>query len=173
MTDPTTGNDNALDAALRGMPRPAVDAARREAHIAAALGALDETSEVAEHPNVVSLASRRRPRLATLTAVAAAGLIAVGVGIGRVSAPDAPAPANQIKNATLTTTTATSDGPAVPACPTLELGGPAQLVTEFGTYVLVRTGMTKAGETKVGELVVVDTATCSIVTRVDLAPSGG
>ena len=173
MTDPTTGNDDAIDAALRDMPRPVIDAARREAHITAALGVLNETTGVAEHSNVVSLASRRRPRLATLTAVAAAGLLAVGVGIGRVSAPDAPAPANQVKNAALTTTKETSDGPAVPACPALDLGGPAEVVTEFGTYVLVRTDSTNTSGTKVGELVVVDTATCSVVTRVDLAPSGG
>ena len=173
MTDPTTGNDDALDAALRGMPRPAVDAARREAHIAAALGALDGTSGLADQSNVVSLASRRRPRLATLTAVAAAGLLAVGVGIGRVSASDSPAPVNQVKNAALTTVSSKTGDSTVVACPALRLGDPAQVVTEFGTYVLVRTGESNAGGTNVGELVVVDTATCSIVTRLDLAPSGG
>ena len=165
MTDPTTGNDDALDVALRGMPRPAVDPARREAHIAAALGALADTRGPAEQSNVVSLASRRRPRLATLTAVAAAGLLAVGVGIGRVSAPDAPSSTNQVKNAALTPAAGTA---AVTACPDLEFSGTAQVVTEFGTYVLVR-----QGEASAGELLVVDTASCSIVTRIDLAATGG
>lgn len=168
MTDPTTGNDDALDVALRGMPRPAVDPARREAHIAAALGALADTRGPAEQSNVVSLASRRRPRLATLTAVAAAGLLAVGVGIGRVSAPDAPSSTNQVKNAALTTAAPAAGTAAVTACPDLEFSGTAQVVTEFGTYVLVR-----QGEASAGELLVVDTASCSIVTRIDLAATGG
>jgi len=169
MTDPTTGNDDALDAALRGMPRPAVDPARREAHIAAALGVLAEQQGSHEESNVVSLASRRRPRLATLTAVAAAALLAVGVGIGRVSAPDAPS-TNQVKNAALTTTIpASGTGEAtVTACPALEFPDPAQVVTEFGTYVLVR-----QGDTNAGELVVVDTESCSIITRIDIATSEG
>lgn len=170
MSDPTNSPDDALDAALRDMPRPAVDAARRDAHIAAALAALDELPGNADNAsNVVSLASRRRPRLATLTAVAAAGLFVVGLGIGRVSAPDAPTPSNQVKNAAITTQpAAVSSEPAVAACPALEIAGPAQVVTEFGTYVLVR-----RGDIATGELVVVDTASCGIVTRVDLSAAGG
>lgn len=168
MTDPTTGNDDALDAALRGMPRPAVDPARREAHIAAALGVLGEQQGSREESNVVSLASRRRPRLATLTAVAAAALLAVGVGIGRVSAPDAPSSTNQVKNAALTTVAPAPGTATITACPALEFSGTAQVVTEFGTYVLVR-----QGEASAGELVVVDTASCNIVTRIDIAATGG
>jgi len=165
MTDPTTGNDEPLDAALRGMPRPAVDPARREAHIAAALGVLAETQGSS---NVVSLASRRRPRLATLTAVAAAGLLAVGVGIGRVSAPDAPSSGSQVKNASLTTVARSAADTGIASCPDLAPTDPGQVVAEFGTYVLLR-----QGDADTGELVVVDTASCSIVTRIDLAATGG
>lgn len=167
MTDPTTGNDDALDAALRGMPRPAVDPARREAHIAAALDALAEQQASPDRSNVVSLTSRRRPRMATLTAVAAAALLAVGVGIGRVSAPDAPSSTNQVKNAALTTGPASGTA-TVAACPALKFAGPTQVVTSFGTYVLVR-----HSETNAGELIVVDTASCSVVTRIDIATTGG
>jgi hypothetical protein len=169
MTDPTTGHDDAVDSALRGMPRPVVDPARREAHIAAALGALDTGTTSGETSNVVSLASRRRPRLATLTAVAAAGLFVVGLGIGRVSAPDAPAPETQVKNAALTTVPDSPQGdPLVAACPALDVPSPARVVTQFGTYVLVR-----SGDEKTGEFVVVDTAACAIITRVDLSAGEG
>ena len=44
MTDPTTGNDDVFEAALRSMPRPAPDPGRREAHIATALAAFDATT---------------------------------------------------------------------------------------------------------------------------------
>lgn len=158
MTDPTTGpNDDALDAALRGMPRPVVDPARREMHIAAALEALETPNSDAPN-NVVSLASRRRTRFMTLTAVAAAGLFVVGLGIGRVSAPKAETP-SLVKNAALT-----PDDPATAAvdgCPGLTLDAPGELVTTFGTYALYRTG-----EGATATLVVVDTAACTIVTRV-------
>ena len=160
MTDPTTGpNDDALDAALRGMPRPVVDPARREMHIAVALEALDAPSVSDDASNnVVSLASRRRTRLMTLTAVAAAGLFVVGLGIGRVSAPKAETP-SPVKNAALT-----PDGSAtteVEGCPDLTLDAPGEVVTTFGTYALYRTG-----EGTAANLVVVDTAACTIVTRV-------
>ncbi|MFM7095176.1 MAG: hypothetical protein ACKOYL_11595 [Actinomycetota bacterium] len=158
MTDPTTGpNDDALDAALRGMPRPVVDPARREMHIAAALEALETPNSDAPN-NVVSLASRRRTRLMTLTAVAAAGLFVVGLGIGRVSAPKAETP-SPVKNAALT-----PDGSVtteVDGCPDLTLDAPGELVTTFGTYALYRTG-----EGATATLVVVEAAACTIVTRV-------
>lgn len=161
MTDPTTGpNDDALDAALRGMPRPAVDPARRELQIAAALEALDAPAVSDDMPpnNVVSLASRRRNRVMTLTAVAAAGLFVVGLGIGRVSAPKAETSV-PVRNATLS-----PDGPAtteVDGCPDLTLDAPGEIVTRFGTYALYRTG-----ENTTATLVVVDTTACTIVTRV-------
>lgn len=161
MTDPTTGhNDDALGAALRGMPRPTVDPAMREAHIAAALGALATDTDTKETAtNVVSLASRRRPRLMTLTAVAAAGLFAVGIGIGRVSAPKTESPNTAVKNAVLTSAPAGES--VVAGCPDLVLDTPAEVVTTFGTYALYRTGtLTEA------TLVVVDTSSCTVVTRV-------
>ena len=174
MTDPTTGpNDDALDAALRGMPRPAVDPARREAHIAAALAALD--TGVADNTaddipnNVVSLASRRRTRVVTLTAAAAAGLFVVGLGIGRASAPKAESPI-AVKNAA--PTSATDDSAeartAVEGCPGLTLDSAGELVTTFGTYALYRTTGNDAAT-----LVVVDTAACGIVTRVAAPASDG
>ncbi|MBU3703218.1 MAG: hypothetical protein FGM42_02480 [Ilumatobacteraceae bacterium] len=166
MTDPTTGhNDDALGAALRGMPRPSVDPAVREAHIAAALGALasspsTETSGTDTDSNVVSLASRRRPRLMTLTAVAAAALFAVGIGIGRVSAPTTGSPDAAVKNSALTPSPAAGDS-VVEGCPDLALDAPAVVVTTFGSYALYR-----AGSGNGATLVVVDTAACTIVTRV-------
>jgi hypothetical protein len=42
------------------------------------------------------------------------------------------------------------------------------VVTQFGTYVLVR-----SGDEKTGEFVVVDTAACAIITRVDLSAGEG
>jgi hypothetical protein len=174
MTDPTTGpNDDALDAALRGMPRPAVDPARREAHIAAALAALDTgaTNDTADDvpDNVVSLASRRRTRVMTLTAVAAAGLFVVGLGIGRVSAPKAESPI-AVKNAAPASTPDDSAAArtAVDGCPGLTLDSPGELVTTFGTYALYRTTGNDAAT-----LVVVDTAACAIVTRVAAPASDG
>lgn len=168
MTEPTTGhNDEALDAALRGMPRPAVDPARREVHIAAALAALDATAP--DNPsharNVVSLASRRRPRLMALTAVAAAGLFVVGLGIGRVSAPNTDTP-SPVKNAALPSSP--TAGRDVAGCPGLQLDSPGEVVTTFGTYALYRIG---AGAS--ATLVVVDTASCTIVTRVAAPASDG
>lgn len=166
MTDPTTGpNDDALDAALRGMARPAVDPARRELHIAAALDALDAGSAADDSApsNVVSLASRRRTRLMALTAVAAAGLFVVGLGIGRVSAPKAETP-SPVKNAALTP--AGSATTEVDGCPDLTLDAPGELVTTFGTYALYRTG-----EGATATLVVVEVAVCTIVTRV-ASPAG-
>lgn len=159
MTNPTTGhNDDALGAALRGMPRPSVDPAVREAHIAAALGALAPATDA--DSNVVSLASRRRPRLMTLTAVAAAALFAVGIGIGRVSAPTTGSPNTAVKNSALTPSPAAGDS-VVEGCPDLALDAPAVVVTTFGTYALYR-----AGSGNGATLVVVDTAACTIVTRV-------
>lgn len=166
MTDPTTGpNDDALDAALRGMARPAVDPARREMHIAAALDALD----AATPDNVVSLASRRRTRVMTLTAVAAAGLFAVGLGIGRVSAPQAETPI-AVKNAAPASSPDDSAATptAVEGCPDLTLDSPGELVTTFGSYALYRT--TEGGT---ATLIVVDTAGCTIVTRVAAPSSDG
>jgi hypothetical protein len=167
MTDPTTGpNDDALDAALRGMARPAVDPARREMHIAAALDALGAGTP----DNVVSLASRRRTRVMTLTAVAAAGLFAVGLGIGRVSAPKAETPI-AVKNAAPASSpnNSAATAAAVEGCPDLTLDSPGELVTTFGSYALYRTNDNGAAT-----LVVVDTAGCSIVTRVAApAPDGG
>lgn len=168
MTDPTTGpNDDALDAALRGMARPAVDPARRELHIAAALDALDAGSAADDSApsNVVSLASRRRTRLMTLTAVAAAGLFVVGLGIGRVSAPKAETP-SAVKNAALDPSPNTAATTAIEGCPDLVLDAPGELVTTFGTYALYRTEGTNTAT-----LVVVDTAACTIVTRV-ASPAG-
>ena len=169
MTDPTTGpNDDALDAALRGMPRPAVDPARREIHIAAALEALDApaVSDGDIPPNnVVSLASRRRTRVMTLTAVAAVGLFAVGIGIGRVSAPPAETP-SPVKNAALSPDVAAAT--EVDGCPNLTLDAPGEVVTTFGTYALYR-----AGEGTTATLVVVDTAACTIVTRVASPAAAG
>jgi hypothetical protein len=174
MTEPTTGhNDEALDAALRGMPRPAVDPARREVHIAAALAALDaaapDNPSHADNPsyagNVVSLASRRRPRLMALTAVAAAGLFVVGLGIGRVSAPNTDTP-SPVKNAALPSSP--TAGRDVAGCPGLQLDSPGEVVTTFGTYALYRIG---AGAS--ATLVVVDTASCTIVTRVAAPASDG
>jgi hypothetical protein len=173
MTDPTTGpNDDALDAALRGMARPTVDPARREMHIAAALDALDAgtVTDDAVPDNVVSLASRRRSRVMTLTAVAAAGLFAVGLGIGRVSAPKAETP-NPVKNAALDPTPGDT-GTMVEGCPGLTLGTEGELVTTFGTYALYRT--TESGtENGAATLVVVDTAGCTIVTRVAAPAADG
>jgi len=168
MTEPTTGhNDEALDAALRGMPSPAVDPARREVHIAAALAALDATAP--DNPshagNVVPLASRRRPRLMALTAVAAAGLFVVGLGIGRVSAPNTVTP-SPVKNAALPSSP--TAGRDVAGCPGLQLDSPGEVVTTFGTYALYRIG---AGAS--ATLVVVDTASCTIVTRVAAPASDG
>lgn len=164
MTEPTTGpNDDALDAALRGMPRPTVDPARRDMHIAAALDALDAgTPDVAVPDNVVSLASRRRTRVLALTAVAAAGLFVVGLGIGRVSAPEAESP-SAVKNAALDPSPSDTGASrtAVEGCPDLTLDAAGELVTTFGTYALYRT--LGAGP---ATLVVVDTAACTIVTRV-------
>ena len=172
MTDPTTGpNDDALDAALRAMTRPVVDPARREMHIANALAALDAAgSNGIEVDNVVSLASRRRPRLMALTAVAAAGLFVVGLGIGRVSAPNAPSPAADVKNAALTP--AAPNG-TVDGCPDLVFDQPFEVVTTFGTYALYRTGGSVADAASAATLVVVDTATCSIVTRITPPANGG
>jgi hypothetical protein len=175
MTDPTTGpNDDALDAALRGMARPAVDPARRELHIAAALDALDAGSAAdADMPgpdapsNVVSLASRRRTRLMALTTVAAAGLFVFGLGIGRVSAPKAETP-SAVKNAALDPSPDTAATTAVEGCPDLVLDAPGELVTTFGTYALYRTTGTNTAT-----LVVVDTAACTIVTRVASPASDG
>jgi hypothetical protein len=168
MTDPTTGpNDDAIDAALRGMARPAVDPAQRELHIAAALDALD-TGSLADDPapnNVVSLALRRRSRLMALTAVAAAGLFVLGIGIGRISAPQAETP-NAVKNAALDPSPDTAATTAVEGCPDLVLDAPSKVVTTFGAYALYRTE-----ETNSATLVVVDTAACTIVTRV-ASPAG-
>jgi hypothetical protein len=166
MTDPTTGpNDDALDAALRGMARPAVDPARREMHITAALDALDAGTP----DNVVSLASRRRTRVMTLTAVAAAGLFAVGLGIGRVSAPQAETPI-AVKNAAPASSPDDSAATptAVEGCPDLTLDSPGELVTTFGSYALYRT--TEGGT---ATLIVVDTAGCTIVTRVAAPTADG
>lgn len=172
MTDPTTGqNDDALGAALRGLSRPAVDPALREAHIAAALNALadgalvdgTDTNQRDAGTNVVSfassLAARRRSRLMTLTAVAAAGLFAVGIGIGRVSAPKTESPTMTVKNSALTP--APAGEKVVAGCPELVLDTPAEAVTTFGTYALYRTGAPDNAT-----LVVVDTASCTVVTRV-------
>lgn len=166
MTNPTTGpNDDALDAALRGMPRPAIDPARREMHIATALDALG-AAPVADHDatgEVVSLASRRRTRLMTLTAIAAAGLFVVGLGIGRASAPKAEPPST-VKNAALDRTPSGTTGITVEGCPDLTLDAPGERVTVFGTYALYRTGATDGSGA--ATLVVVDIAACTIVTRV-------
>lgn len=164
MTDQTNGNDDALDIALRGMPRPTVDRKLREAHIAVALDALGAASGApsGDSGNVVEFASRRRRLLGTLGAVAAAGLFAVGLGIGRASAPDAPVSDVPVRNAA-----PSSPGP-LDACAQLGLGDATRVVTQFGTYVLVRREAQNATE-----LVVVDTTACSIVTRIDLSDSGG
>jgi hypothetical protein len=159
MTDPTTGpNDNALDAALRGMARPAVDPALREAHIAAALASIDAAPDRSAPDNVVSLASRRRARVLTLTAVAAAGLFIVGLGIGRASAPKAETP-TAVKNAALNSAPGVART-AVEGCPELTLDATSELIATFGAYALYRT--TDAAPI----LVVVDTAACAVVTRV-------
>lgn len=161
MTNPTTDpNDDALDAALRGMTRPTIDPARRDAHIAAALGALDGAPD-----NVVSLASRRRAQVMSLTAVAAAALFVVGLGIGRASAPKADTP-SRVKNVALAPTRGAAGTP-VRDCPKLSLGTTGEFITTFGTYALYRT--TDAAPT----LVVVDTAACTIVARVAASTADG
>lgn len=170
MTDPTTDDGDALEAALRGMPRPVVDPTQRETHIASALDAFDLVSQAsttdASAANVVSLSSRRRRVFASLSAVAAAGLFAVGLGIGRASAPDAPAATVPVRNAASAPadSVVTSGAGVVTACPDLDIAGPAVTVTRFGTYVLLKSQSTGAGE-----LVVVDTSSCIVVTRVDLS----
>jgi hypothetical protein len=100
-----------------------------------------------------------------LTAVAAAGLFVVGLGIGRVSAPKAETP-SAVKNAALDPSPDTAATTAVEGCPDLVLDAPGELVTTFGTYALYRTEGTNTAT-----LVVVDTAACTIVTRV-ASPAG-
>lgn len=174
MTDQTNGHDDALDIALRGLPRPTVDPQLRDAHIAVALDALADAAGAPSHDsgnvdqgnvksgNVMVLATRRRRLLGTLGAVAAAGLFAVGLGIGRASAPDAPVSSVPVRNA------APSSPGSLDGCPQLGLGDATRVVTQFGTYVLVRREAQNAAE-----LLVVDTTACSIVTRIDLSDSGG
>lgn len=167
MTDPTTGNDDLLEAALRGMPRPTPDAARRDAHIATALDALEATTLA----TVVPLAARRRGRfvMGALGSVAAAGLFVVGLGIGRVSAPDAPAANAPVRNAALTTlATPVDSNPLVAECPRLGFGSPSRVITGFGSYVLVR-----SGDSTSGRLIVIDTQTCKITTQIGLSDVGG
>ena len=158
MTDPTTGreNDDALGSALRGMPRPAVDAALRETHIAAALGELTATGADAPS-NVVSLASRRRPMRALLGAVAAAGLFAVGLGVGRAGNSDAPANTAPARNAAI----------AKNACTDLAaLGLPNDAVAIAGSAAVAVYRFSADG---VDEVVAVDLGTCSVITRINLA----
>ncbi|MEY2627818.1 MAG: hypothetical protein RJB08_1577 [Actinomycetota bacterium] len=156
MTEPTT-DDDSVARALRGMPLPAAPSATREAHLAAAMAEFDALQGSRSHDaepvgtNVISLASRRRPRLMALTAVAAAALFAVGLGVGRSSAPGAP-DTGLVKNAALPTTT----------CADLGIASNAVPVARFGTYAVHRT-VVKGRKV----LAIVD-ATCGVVAQFDL-----
>lgn len=151
MTEPT--DDDFIARALRDVPRPVAPDATREAHLAAVMAAFDTLAAGSPQDtgtNVVSLASRRRPRLMALTAVAAAALFAVGLGVGRSSAPDTADTA--VKNAALPTTHCVDIGIAPTATP----------VARFGTYAVHRA--TVNGR-KV--LAIVD-ANCGVVAQIDL-----
>jgi hypothetical protein len=151
MTDPT--DDDLIARSLRDMPQPAAPAATRDAHLAAAMAEFD--SLAARSPresgtNVISLASRRRPQLMALTAVAAAALFAVGLGIGRSSAPDTADTA--VKNAALPTTRCADLGIAPDDAP----------VARFGTYA-VHHATVKGRKV----LAIVD-ANCGVVAQIDI-----
>lgn len=156
-------DDGAIVRSLRAMPRPVAPGATREAHLAAALAEFDSlASESNVAPsNVVSLVSRRRPRLMALTAVAAAALFAVGLGVGRsVGRSGAPDPA-AVKNAALTASNPPSSKAAA-TCADVGITDAATPIARFGTYAVHRT--TVAGR---ATIVIVD-ASCKVVTQIDL-----
>lgn len=142
--------DDAVTAALRAVP-PA-DAATREAHIAAALDALEVVT-----PDRSGAAPGRR-----WLAVAAAVALVAGFGLGRVGG-DAD---SKTRNAAIEPTDTTTPPKGSTPCPSLD-GGPtpdgAEVIGEYSTGEGDRTIILTDGA-----ILIVDTATCETIETIPL-----